>query len=230
LFRVYAEWRRGSWHVKKLTNWSFSRYGKWKKCPAILRYDSENKAPYVPHPAALRGSDAHKVVEDFLEGRISILPDQFVYYSDFLTNLKAADAKAELAIAVDINWNIVPFDSPDRWWRGILDAVVDLEDFSIIYDWKTGNEYAQDHRDQREIYAAAYHALRPVKRIQVFDTYFDKKLNTHATFMSENMPALRERWVGKVAPMLADEMFVPNPGYHCVDCRHSRRNNGPCKF
>ena len=212
----------------KLTNWSYSRYGTWKKCPAILRFDQTSTKPREVHPAAERGTNVHKIVEDYLLAQ-GDLPDEFVYYRSFLDGLREQGAIPEQQLAIDKNWNQVEWDDPNRWWRGILDASLLLPDFAVIYDWKTGGEYA-DHREQREIYAAAYHACHPVKTVQVFHVYFDKKQITHGTFFDHEMEDLRGRWEGRIAPMLADDQLVANPGYYCRTCRHSRWNNGPCKF
>lgn len=215
-------------------NWSYSRYGTWKKCPAILRFQATSTEERVQHPAAFRGNLVHKIVEEYLLGKITVEtmsrePLDLSYYTSFLDILREQGAKPELPLALDSSWNVVPWDYPDRWWRGILDCVIDFEDHVVIYDWKTGKEYP-DHREQREIYAAAYFALRPVRQIKVFHTYLDDRKNTYTTFYEEDIPVLRKTWERRVEPMLADTVMAPNPGWHCRSCQFSRDKGGPCQF
>lgn len=210
-------------------NWSYSRYGTWKKCPAQLKFQQESDAPYVQHPAAARGQMIHKLVEDYISGKPVPFDDKMSYYVSFLDLLREQKARPEVPIALNEKWEPVEWDDPNRWWRGILDCVVDFPDHSIIYDWKTGKEYP-DHREQREIYAAAYHAVKPVSQIRVFHTYLDTRQNTFTVFYAEEMEDLRKRWEGRVAPMLADTTFAPNPGFHCRYCQFSKSAGGPCQF
>ena len=171
----------------------------------------------------------HKLVEDYISGKPVPFDDKMSYYVPFLDQLREQKARPEVPIALNEKWEPVEWDDPNRWWRGILDCVVDFDDHAIIYDWKTGKEYP-DHREQREIYAAAYHAIKPVSQVRVFHTYLDTRQNTYTVFYAEEMEDLRKRWEGRVAPMLEDTTFVPNPGFHCRYCQFSRSVGGPCQF
>lgn len=213
----------------KLSNWSYSRYGTWKQCPAKLKFQLADTGPRTSSPAAQRGTDIHKIFEDFLLNNVYILPEPFQYYTKFLEALRDAKAAPELPIALDAQWRPVEWDSPDRWWRGVLDCVVFEPQIIHIYDWKTGNEY-DDHREQREIYAAAIHSLFDTPFVRVFHVYVDKKQNTTTLFPREDLPELKQKWENRVAPMLADERFVPNPGWHCRSCPYRAEVNGPCPF
>jgi hypothetical protein len=215
--------------VFKLSNWSYSRYSSWKKCPALLKFDHESTIPRVASPAMSRGTIAHKVFEDFILGTDEKLHD-YEYYRVYLEKLREANAVPEHPIALDKDWKPCEWDDPNRWWRGVLDLVVMAPNEAIIVDWKTGQEYP-DHRDQREIYAAAYHSVDPtVDYIRVIHTYIDKKQNTSTLFHRDDIPKLKANWEGRVAPMLADTLFVPNPGWHCRSCRFSKNEGGPCPF
>jgi len=209
-------------------NWSYSRYGTWKKCPALLKFQAESEST-VQHPAAVRGQAIHKLIEDYIRGEDVPFADKMNYYKTFFDELRKEGAKPELPIALNANWEVCEWDDPNRWWRGILDCVVEYDTHAVIYDWKTGKEYP-DHREQREIYAAAYHALKPVDFIRVFHTYVDTRQTTYTMFHREDIPELRKKWEDRVAPMLADTTFAPNPGYYCRFCAFSREVGGPCQF
>lgn len=213
----------------QVSNWSYSRYGTWKKCPAKLRFQHEYPMERVASAAMDRGTVAHKTFEDFILGLSEEL-GEYEYYRSYLEKLREHGATPEHPICLDKDWNVCAWDSPDRWWRGVLDLTVLAPNEVIIIDWKTGNEYS-DHRDQREIYAAAYHAMDPHPEfIRVIHTYIDKKQNTFTLFHRDDIPALQKTWEGRVAPMFADETFVPNPGWQCKSCQFSKYNEGPCRF
>ena len=211
-----------------LTNWSYSRYGTWKKCPAQLKFSMEHTGEREQHPAAARGQSMHKNIEDYLLGKVELMLE-LAYYHEFLTAIRD-EAVPELPLALDAAWSPVDWDDPDRWWRGILDCVIELDGVPYIYDWKTGNEYG-DHRDQREIYAAAYDsASGPFEDIVVIHCYLDKKQNTVSHFKNEDLPPIRKKWEKNIEEMFNDKAMVPNPGFHCRFCQFRRDNGGPCQF
>lgn len=212
-----------------MNNWSYSRYGTWKKCPAQLRFQMESVEQAPQHPAAARGQDIHKSVEEYILGNVRELPDNLVYYKDFFDHIREQGAIPEMPIALTVGWTPTEWDDPNRWWRGVLDCVVEFKDHVIIYDWKTGQEYG-DHRDQREIYAAAFHSYKPTEHIISIHCYLDKKQNTISRFTAEDIPAIKKTWEEKVGEMLNDKRMVPNPGFYCRFCHFRRDNGGPCHF
>ena len=213
-----------------LTNWSYSRYGTWKKCPALLKFQMEDAGPRVSHPAAARGTLIHKQIEDYLTGAIEQLDDGLGYYHEYLENLRFCNPQPELPLAVDAQWNALAFDDQARWWRGVLDCVAQTKDTSIIIDWKTGQEYP-DHREQREIYAAAYAAMPDCQDwIMVIHTYLDKKQNTSTTYHRDDIPKLRVKWEEKIEVMFNERTFAPNPGFYCRSCPYRAEAGGPCVF
>jgi len=214
----------------QLTNWSYSRYSTWKKCPAKLKFQHEFPKPRETEGAAHRGTLMHAVLENYLIGDTNELTDELEYYRGYLDKLREYKAIPEMPIALTSDWKPTEWDNENRWWRGVLDVVVMAPEEAIIIDWKSGQEY-KDHRDQREIYAATYGAVddsRPY--IKVIHTYLDKKLNTFTLFHRDDLPALREDWEHRIEEMFNDKAFVPNPGFHCRYCPYSRDAGGPCRF
>lgn len=212
----------------EIKDWSYSRYSTWKKCPAKLKYSMTVEGERVSTPAMARGTDFHKNIENFLLGKAD-LPLELRYYEEFLHHIRDEGAIPEAPIAIDANWQMTGWDSTNRWWRGVLDCVVEYDDFACIYDWKTGNEY-DDHREQREIYAAAYHAVFPVKNVRVFHVYLDKKQNTTTLYDEDEIAKLKNLWMQRVEPMFNDKHFIPNPGFHCRFCQYRAEAGGPCPF
>ena len=214
--------------MTRLSNWSYSRYGTWKKCPALLKFQMEDNTPRESHPAAARGTDIHKNVEEYILGKAE-LGDGLRYYQEFFDTIRDSGAIPELPLALDASWSPVDWDDPDRWWRGVLDCVIEGEDLVYIYDWKTGQEYG-DHREQREIYAAAYFSVNPKPNTVVIHCYLDKKQNTVSNFPADSIPKIRKDWEVKIQEMFNDTRMVPNPGFHCRFCHFRRNNGGPCQF
>lgn len=212
----------------ELKDWSYSRYSTWKKCPRKLLFSMTIEGEKVTTPAMDRGTDKHSEIENFLLGTGDLSAD-LEYYREFLTHLKGSGAVPEMPIAIDANWKMTGWKSNTRWWRGVLDCVVETDDYTCIYDWKTGNEY-DDHREQREIYAAAYHSVFPVKHIRVFHVYIDKKQNTTRLYDENDIEELKNLWVKRVEPMFNDKHFIPNPGFHCRFCQYRAEAGGPCAF
>jgi hypothetical protein len=216
--------------VFKLSNWSYSRYSTWKKCPAKLKFQHEFPKPRETEGAAYRGTLIHSLIEKFLMGDTDELGDELEYYRPYFLKLREAKVIPELPIAITKDWKVTQWDDEGRWWRGVLDAVVQDENETIVIDWKTGQEY-KDHRDQREIYATTYGAIDDSRPwIKVIHTYLDKKKNTFTLFHQDDLPALRKDWEGRIDEMFNDEALIPNPGFHCRYCPYSRDAGGPCKF
>lgn len=212
-----------------LNNWSYSRYGTWKKCPALLKFQMEDKGPRTVHPAADRGTQIHKHFEEYILGKTTELPVPFDYYREFLDQLKGLGAQAEVEIALDKDWKPVAWDSENRWWRGILDAYIPLEVGATVLDWKTGQEYP-DHREQREIYAIATHSIIDVPVVDVYHVYVDKRWTTTTRFKKDEIPELKLQWEGKIEEMFNDRTFPPRPGFYCRSCPYGASAGGPCPF
>ena len=212
-----------------MKNWSYSRYSTWKKCPALLKFQMEATEPAPSHPAAQRGTDLHAVIEQYLLGK-GKLPLELDYYRPFFDHIRNEGAQPEVPLSVDSEWRPIGWDDPGRWWRGILDCVVETEDECYIFDWKTGNEYG-DHRDQREIYAAAkFSHDSEYPEITVIHVYLDKKQNTVSRFTPEDIPAIQRGWTVRIEEMFNDKRMAPNPGFYCRTCHFRRDNGGPCHF
>jgi hypothetical protein len=189
----------------------------------------ESKADREQHPAAKRGQDLHKNIEDYLLGKVDLMME-LAYYRPFLDTIKSHGAEPELPLALTSDWKPTDWDNENRWWRGVLDCVVEDGPQAMIFDWKTGQEYG-DHVDQREIYAAAFDSCRPeFQAYKVIHVYVDKKLNTVSNFTPEDLPKIRKKWEENVDKMFNDKRMPPNPGFYCRSCQFRRDNGGPCVF
>jgi hypothetical protein len=158
------------------------------------------------------------------------LPDELSYYKGFLDGLKVQGVLPEHKLAFNEKWEPVAWDAEDLWFRCILDALVLMPTQAIVYDWKTGKEYA-DHKSQREIYSVAVNAAHPeLFEISALHVYVDSRQNSITSFHKDLMPALRQKWVDNADKMFSDTHFAPNPTFMCRYCAFSRTAGGPCPF
>lgn len=169
-------------------------------------------------------------MEDFANGVIKELPPELNHYEGFVSGLQAAGGQAELQLAVDRGWNSVPFDSPDAWWRGVLDYILVRTPVAHVYDWKTGKEY-DDHYDQKQLYALGVFCTYPeVLEVRAVHVYLDTGRNTERVYSRYEVPSLRAQWEDRAGKALNATEFFPNPNYGCRWCGYSRSKGGPCRF
>jgi len=237
-------------------SWSLSALGTYEKCQLKARYKYVDRLPEIRGEAASRGVDFHKDIELFLTGERTSLPDNLSYYNQWFTELKQYEIYPEKVITLNDRWEEVAGDSPERWYKGVLDLLVlrrgeiigpekgikrtelsiqsGQETEAIIYDWKTGKIYP-DHEDQRELYSlAVFSALPSVQSVRAIHVYVDIRQLREQTFNRDEMHSMRKRWTDKANHFLSalktPEHMIPNPGYLCRWCAFSRAKGGPCRF
>lgn len=213
---------------------SFSKYSTWEKCAAKYKFRYVDKLEEPKGDAMSRGSEVHSTVEAYLLGQTEMMhPDIHSYYGQFMFNLRNANVKVETKIAVDRDWKIVDWDSPDAHIRSVIDAhVPPREDGRVLtFEWKTGKMYPE-HYNQRELYAVKLKCMYPTAEwIEVTGVYFDLRKNSspylHPAYYQE--PKV-ELWDARFNKLLRDEEFIPNPSYACRWCHFRKDNGGPCEF
>lgn len=211
-------------------NWSYSKWGAYRKCPALFKFKYLVKAEEAKSPYAQRGLDKHKIIENFLLGNLADLPSPLDYYFGFLTSIKEQGVRPEQMYCLDDRWQVVEKDSPNVWLKAVLDAVVVFPKTAIVYDWKSGKIY-DDHAKQREVYALCVFAENPeVTEVQSVSTYIDLMQNRSTGYHRDQIPPMMKKWENEVKLMMGDDVYPANPGFHCKWCGFSRSNKGPCKF
>lgn len=215
-------------------SWSLSRLGTYEKCAAKYKFSYIDKLPRGPTGAAAqRGLDKHALLEQFCKGELDRLPADLAYYDSFIRSMRESENMTlfpELKLAMNEKWEEVPYDSPDVWWRGILDLLVLHGGGAVVYDWKTGRVY-DDHSQQRELYALALFSHYPeLPEIRAVHVYLDQGQNREQTFHRSQSEQLQAGWVRRVDRMMTEKDFIPNPTYLCRYCNFSRFNGGPCRF
>jgi hypothetical protein len=231
-----------------ITAWSFSRYNTYKQCPlkAKLQYIDKIKEP--PSAPMQRGSDIHKIAEDYitLPGR-RLVPDDLMMFANLFRKLRKQHKKVKSDMVVESEWAFKKdwtqtgwFDA-DCWLRMKLDVAWHEEAFvMIVNDWKTG-KYRPDNIDsyveQLELFALGaflkYPHITLVKpQLAYLDlgiTYPDVE-KQDMFFTRDFVPTLMDTWEQRVEPMLSDEIFAPRPNQFCNWCHFRATEGGQCKF
>lgn len=212
-------------------SWSLSKIGTYEKCPAQYKYRYIDHIPTKKSESAQRGTDNHAVIEGYLKGHHASLPSELSFYTGFFDGLKKFELFPEIQIALDNEWNPVPWDSPTVWWRGVLDLLtLPNEQEAYVYDWKTGKFYP-DHDDQKSLYSLAVLATYPaVRLVRAFHVYVDLGKTSKKEYSRDQMHMLRDFWTNRVVKLERDSSFIPHPGWYCSYCPFSRAQGGPCKF
>lgn len=212
------------------STWSLSSLGTYEKCGLKYRFRYVEKIPEQRSTQANRGVDNHAIVEGYLNGNISDLPDNLSFYKAFLEGLKQYEIYPEHRISLTRQWTPTTWGAENAWFRGILDLKLRKGDEAIVYDWKTGKIYP-DHDDQKSIYSLATFSENPsLLRVRAVHVYFDLNKNREQTFDRGEVHQLRKHWEDRVAKLEQDPQYIANPGFHCRYCSYRRENGGPCNF
>jgi hypothetical protein len=218
--------------------WSLSKLKTFESCPAKYRYKYLLKIDTAKSPAAERGIDMHKTVEMFIKNEIQTLPTDLDFYHGFFTYLRSQNVFPEHKVALNRNWEPVPWDSEEAWLRSVLDLKIVNEPEALLYDWKSGKIYP-DHDDQKDLYGLTIFAEHPsVLRVRAIHVYLDLNKNREKLIDRDQVPELRKQWTDRVFKLERShreqtsyiDPFIPNPGYHCVYCSFSKSQGGPCRF
>ena len=67
---------------KKSKRWSYSRWSKYHDCPAQYEWDYLlHPGKKISSPAMERGLDIHKKAENFVNGKITGMPNELGYFA-----------------------------------------------------------------------------------------------------------------------------------------------------
>jgi hypothetical protein len=238
--------------MEKIKAWSFSRYNDYKRCPwkAKLKHIDRLKEP--ASPAMERGSEIHKIAEDYLTrtGR-SLVPKELTYFANLFRDLRKRQKKVSTFMVVEESWAFKKDWSQTTWddwnncWLRIKVDTAWLEDDTtmIVNDWKTGKYrpgMIDSYLEQLELYALAALLLHEhVEKVKPTLSYLDEGITypglngTFQEYTRKDIKKLKKTWEKRVEPMLSDTIFAPKPNDWCRWCYFSSTNkdgDGQCKF
>jgi CRISPR/Cas system-associated exonuclease Cas4 (RecB family) len=213
--------------------WSFSRWKDYEQCPFRAKCKHVDRMKEPPSPAMERGSNIHKMAEDYTTGALKRLPKELKLFNDRFKALKKAKATVEQSWAFTRKWGITQWnDWQNCWLRVKVDAFYKEGDTLFVIDHKTGKR-KEDHLEQLSLYALSGMVIVPeVKKVVTSLWYLDsgETGGEGQEFSDKEVPALKKDWEKKTRAMLSDTRFAPKPGYYCQWCPFSKGKGGPCKF
>jgi hypothetical protein len=215
--------------------YSLSQLGTFEKCGGQYKFRYVDGLRGPTRPSAQRGVDRHAYIEDYLKGTTPLLHPELSFYGDWLGKLKTISGiLPEAQIAVDRNWQLCSWTSPEAYSRSVLDLLVPpFDGIARVYDWKTGKVY-DDHVDQRDLYAIKAFIFYPdADQVAAEHIYVDLHVAHGMIYHRFQLPDLKKKFDDRYAKLgnaINTGEFVFNPGPHCNWCPFSRLSGGPCEF
>ncbi len=222
---------------------SYSRINSFLRCPRkfYLKYIEGLKEPATP--AMEIGKSVHDALDTLIKNRgdmlkalekLDTLPEQdyTTARKRFKTGVKLMQglviAASEINFGFDSKFNKVDFNSPDCFFRGVIDLVIKNEDGSYsVRDWKTG----WSDPDPRQVIVYSLPLIKGGLRVNDAGFFLlatggiypypitDVEVNSAFNFISKSWKLIRDRFddaeVDNVDPI---EKFQPNVSGGCSYC------------
>lgn len=219
--------------VRKITQWSYSRWKTYSECPRKAKYQYIDKMRTPSSPAMDRGTAIHKSAEDYVKKEVARLAPELKHFKAPFKNLRDNGARAEGELAFTSNWTPTGWFSSDCWVRVKVDALLVTTSELVVVDYKTGKKY-DDHIQQLSLYALAGLVVNPlVDKVRTQDWYLDIAPPANVleeVFKRSDESGLKKQWAKLSKPMLSDTKFAPLPSRSCLWCPFSKAKGGPCEF
>lgn len=215
---------------------SYSSWSTYTKCPALYKYQYLDRLGVkTTSPQMERGTALHQSVEDFILKKTEQLhPDIHKDWGEFVYKISITNlCYPERKWAFNKKWELVEFDDPAAYVRGVLDLACANPIEASVYEWKSGKLY-DDHSFQRHLYGlVGFHLFGDYGTITVRGVYFDqpkKKQPPPDEFKRKDLKAMQLTWKDRFNTIERDKTFAPNPNYGCRYCQFSKEAGGPCRF
>ncbi len=231
-----------------IKSWSFSRWSDYRGCPLKFKLKHLDKLAEPPNAAMQRGTDIHKLAEDYTLGKIKALPAELGSFKVEFKRLREQKIKTvEGQWAFKRDWTITRWNDWDgAWLRVKMDATYTNVEHNalVVIDHKTGKyreEKNEEYLLQLDLYGTAGLAYVPEvdlvsPRLWYLDVgriYPDPDTNEseeELEYTRDKAKEFRKSWEVRVEPMFRDRTFKPTPGDACRFCHYRKSNGGPCKY
>lgn len=212
-------------------SWSYSAWSTYNQCPLKFKLEKIDKIKTPTPPAFIKGREWHKKAEDFLLGRIDIVPE-LKNFKDQFQELRTLDPIVEDKWGFKRDWSKTDFkDWNGCWFRAVVDAgVVYADDTLDLIDHKTGRKYGENE-DQIELFSLAGMMRFPtVTHVTARLWYLETGDEVIAEYDAKDREKLQLKWEKRVYPMFNDTRFAPRPNDKCGWCHFRNSNGGPCQY
>jgi hypothetical protein len=223
----------------RITSWSFSSLKTWIQCPLKAKLTRIDRLKEPESPAMVEGQRLHLLAENYLNHKIAEVPHELKLFAEDYRALREHGEQhpgtvfAEMGAAFREDLTVCDWWAKDAWMRAKLDVLIlNDDDTAVVLDLKTGKP-RRDDKDQLSMFAFAVMLLFPdVKEVRTELWYSTGGELVNGHFKREGIHTgfefLKQEWLGKAAPMLADTEFLPIPSPLCAWCSFSKLKGGPC--
>lgn len=211
-------------------SFSNSSIKTYEQCPFKYKLTRIQGLREPAGDAAERGKQIHALFEKALEGLHLPIEDAYNHWNPYLAELRQKQARAEVEIGLDRDWNSCGFSESKVWLRGVMDAMYEHGTSMHVLDWKTGKE--RDYGDQLKLYATMLLATYPhIESVSMEICYIDlKKQQSYGYTYREEFPKLKEWVLARIGKIENDDIFAPKPSGLCRWCHFRKDNGGPCQW
>jgi CRISPR/Cas system-associated exonuclease Cas4 (RecB family) len=230
-----------------VTSWSFSRWMDYVTCPAKFNFKHVQKLKEPPNAAMQRGTDIHKLAEDFVNGKLRTLPTELKLMARQFKDLRAQKVKTvESQWAFKKDWTQTTWnDWTGCWLRVKMDVTYTNLQYNALVpiDHKTGKfreEKNDEYMTQLHLYGtSSFYKMPEIEVVSPRLWYIDEgriypdpeQGEDEIEFFPKDKVIMRKAWEDKVKPMFMDRTFKPTPSDRaCRFCHFRKENGGPCKF
>ena len=217
--------------------WSVSRYNTWSQCAYKYQLQHMLKIPTPEAYPMQRGIRIHKLLEEYLKGNVTGIPDELEHFKKELIRLKRLKVDPEVSWTITKDLEITHAkDWDNAWLRAKIDAHHYFDDNQelIIIDLKTGK--VRPSIPQMDLYAWMSKFFYPnAKKIIVELWFSDHGDVLDQVYTQSDIKRIGKRWIKRAEKMLSDREFPAMPGHYCNWCAYRSSQKlpngefGPCQ-
>jgi len=178
-----------------------------------------------------RGLDIHKKAENYVNGKITGLPNELVKFKDEFISLKKEYKAGNGFTEPDVSYNSIGKRSNGKmtdYFIGYADFLHFEGNVCTIIDYKTGKAY-DEHREQGHAYGTACMVIEPaIEQVNVEFWYIDQGTSRHFEWTNKEIVEMQTLWEKRINKMYADTFFKKTPNRFCNWCQRNKKHGGDC--
>jgi CRISPR/Cas system-associated exonuclease Cas4 (RecB family) len=216
---------------------SYSRLLDFESCALKAKMKHVDRIPEEKAPAAERGTAIHQMAEDYVRGKLKILPIELKKFSDEFLALRTRFEEGSVSLegdwGFDKDWNRAEWKL--AWMRIKLDARVQVSPtHSIVIDYKTGKRFGNEikHGEQVVLYGLAEILREPlVEKVTIELWYTDIDDMVPLTYTREQLLRFLPQFEKRLKKMTSATEFPPNPNvFSCKWCAYGPNKGKQCQY
>lgn len=201
---------------------SYSKLSSYLDCPRKWKLMQDEEYVEDNSPALVHGRRAHKFIEDFLVGKVSVHELNFLHQdiekilNDIRSNFLLFIEHTVIGIIETVEFKMII----DCMFRHSDDGVT-------ILDWKTGKfnkSKAENYTKQLEFYSLLLMMLdKKINNVRAQLVFVDEGIkypsDKYIEFARSDLKKLWPLWFENAMKMINDTTFKPRPKYSCEYCK-----------